>query len=238
MFKILRSEMLKVYKLKIFYISIIAAVLFSLISALDNGPALEEAVTSFKNLTNTYFIIAVLSLGCFVYGLEIDNKTIKIIRAKPVSALETISAKFTTAMIYSFLLFLSVFVITNTIIFLFHPIADTTQQDILLLAESYLIEFIASILVESVGMLFVIISDMPAFASIGTFAFFIVFDLLGNLKTPVKDILPLHVINIWQELFKASDMAAVFYRLIICLAYSTVLFILCVFIYRRKEIKI
>ncbi|AZR71997.1 hypothetical protein BBF96_00400 [Anoxybacter fermentans] len=253
MIRLLRVELLKIIKMKQIYLNLVGAILFGLIIFLNyigesEISAFEFPIGSLSNLTQTFVIIIFLGFSSYIYGIEIQEKTLKILHTKPIPAWKVVLVKFFVGIIYTFLLLFSVGFIVFIIASIFYPLTDFPDQsgsNIIPVTEginyivlAYFMQGLALIFVTALCITLSIILDSPVMALILTFFVMLFSFIAGNVEF-IRPVLPTTHWLIWREIIQRKiAWGHVWNSLMILGIYSFILFGIAVYAYRLKEVKI
>jgi ABC-type transport system involved in multi-copper enzyme maturation permease subunit len=254
----LKNEIIKIFKYKYINIGLMSSLIFSVLFSLlglRNENSYYAMMGVFSNINKLYILFLCMIFSTYIFGIEKDCKTIKIIKTKSIKAWKFIGAKYIVGLIYSFIILSIMFIISYIISMLvLHPDNISLIQNDgsklplaneLVLGEIlklYFYQFIANAFIISVSLLFGNIINSPALAFISTFVFMILLNLLTNIKKfglgLLVDILPLKSNALFEFYFgNFNDKSPFFLRMIVFIFYSILILMVNIYIYNKKEVK-
>ena len=251
MFRLISIELIKTFKLKQIYLSMIGAVFFALIVFINyigqtSISAFMIPIAVLGNLTQTFIIIIFLGFAAYIYGVEIQEETLKILYSKAISAWKIVLAKFIVGIIYLFVLIYIVGGIVSLISLAFYPQIDwhefegenliSAQQGLKYLFFSYSLQGLSLIFIICLSITLAIIFNSAVLSIILTF-FIMLFSYIGGNIEFIRPILPTTYWLVWQDIIKQNILwEQVLKSIGILLLYSLVLYVLAVFFYKNKEV--
>lgn len=245
----LKQELNKAFKLREIYVGMIATVIFACLNIIIhlNEPYISSyqfPITAIKNLTNSYMIIIFLAFSSYIFGVEIQNNTLKIIKSKPVRAWKFILVKFGISFIYCFFLTVVTGIIVMGISLICYsnvPLvyAEETYaiKDILIrIGMSYLLQYIAVCCISTICMMIVVCTNSTIYAFVGTFLIMI-FSKLGENISIIKSYLPSSNWLIWKYILQKDILWQEAIRsLFILMVYACICYFITVRVYDQKQI--
>ena len=253
MLRLIKLELKKFFKLKQIYLSIIGAVLFSLVVFIyyigeRNISMFSLPIAALGNLTQTFIIIIFLGFCAYSYGIEVQEKTLKILYSKTIPEWKVILAKFITGIIYTFVLLYIIAVLILIISSMFYSKIDFLEYngDKVISAESgfkyiflsYSFQGLALIFVVSLSITLAIIFDSAIISLILTFFLMIFSFLAGNIEF-IRPVLPTTYWLIWQDIMKKNIVwENVWVSVSVLLLYSIILYFISIYCYKRKDVNI
>lgn len=253
MLKLINLELKKFFKLKQIFLSIIGAVLFSLIVFIyyigeENISMFSLPIAALGNLTQTFIIIIFLGFCAYSYGLEVQEKTLKILYLKTIPEWKVILAKFVTGVIYTFALLYIIATLVLIISSIFYSNIDFVEYngDNIISAEkgfsyvflAYSFQGLALIFIVSLSITLAIIFDSAIISLILTFFLMIFSFLAGNVEF-IRPLLPTTYWLVWQDIMKKNILwNHVWISVSILFLYSIILYFIAVFSYKRKDVKV
>lgn len=251
MFRLVTNEINKIFRYRVVYLGTIIAVVFGLMSfsyAREQASisAYDLPILTLANLTQTYLIVFTLGFCAFIFGLEIEEKTLKIIRAKTVPPWKFILSKYITGTVYTFIQVFTFGIVTFGIALLCYKATDFYDYTGSLLIDSakgvyyiflaYLFQAAALIFIMSLSITLTVIFNSPAIAFILTFITIFLSLLAGNIE-PIAAILPTGHFLVWQNIIqKEIQWRQLFIDLSVLAGYSIALFFTAVIVLNKKEI--
>ena len=215
-----------------------------------NGISAFDFQIFILKLLGEFFIISFfISFASYVFGLEIDCKTLKIIRSKQIPIWKIYMAKFLTALTYSALVIFIIYLTSLIFGMMFLPnkgisIDDlnlhynTTQQSIIFVIKLYIYQFTGSIFIVSISLFITIATQKNLLSIILVPAITMVLNLLHNIKYLglewLQFLLPINSDCIYRE----YGLNTISQRLITLIVYSLIFVALGIIYYKRKEVKI
>ncbi|SHK42043.1 hypothetical protein [Paramaledivibacter caminithermalis] len=253
MLNVVLVELKKIFKMQLVRLVFIFGLIFSLFSLLfwlnHEGPvsAFSIPVSTLNNLTQTLVIVIFVGFTGYIYGVEIQSKTLKIIKAKNIPDWKVLAYKYIAAFItiLIFILFIGIFIFSiSTILF---PLLDfhVKYDSELIMAEKGLISIFLAYIFEAVPLFFVaclcltitIFLNSAVLGIISTFFFFILCKLAESISM-IKIFLPSYHILIWQDIVRAEpNWSEIGTKVAITAGYCVLLYMLALLFYQRKEVK-
>lgn len=253
MYHYIKNELIKTVYVKKLYLGFLAAILFSLIITLffrQNGH-LESGFDLLKSmlihLYSLNFYLFGLGFAAFIYSLEFEERTIKIIRSKPLSIFNFLIGKYIAGILYTALFYL-IFALFTTVLaltlFQMGDFSDYKNGAIISMAEgwkytiiAYALQAYVSILIIALLYLFAIIFENGVIAFITTFFTILGCSIVGR-KYFIHKLLPTRYMEIWRIVYRESipwDKVALYCGIITALTVGV--FIISYLILKRKDVK-
>lgn len=194
---IFRGEIKKVLKNPIF--KSLAVILVALIILICLGIRNSGAISVYEfqvlvlTLANQLFISTLFVILCgYIMGLELDCKTLKIIRAKSINLSKIYIAKFLVGLGSVFLIYFSIFIISslfgnmycagNKDTFTIYELTELSRTEALLkVIEIYLLQVLASIFILSLTFCITVWTQNKFLAILLIPIFMIVVEYVGTL---------------------------------------------------------
>lgn len=245
----LKQELNKAFKLREIYLGMIATVIFACLNIVIhvNEPHIscyQFPITAIKNLTNSYIIIIFLAFSSYIFGVEIQNNTLKIIKSKPVQAWKFMLVKFLVAFVYCFFLTIVTGMIVMTISFICYSNIPLTYAGetyavssiLIRISISYLLQYIAVCCISAICMMIVACTNSTIYAFVGTFLIMI-FSKLGENITFIKPYLPSNNWMIWKYILQKDILWQDAIRsLFILIVYACICYFISVRVYTHKQV--
>lgn len=253
MLQILKYEIEKSFKTIQIRVGLLSAVLFSiLVYMMKKGNSTFFApINVLNNIGITFMLALLITLSTYVYGLEIDSNTLKILKTKQLRTWQFMLIKYLVAILYSLAVLAVIFIVTLFIGLAFCPMNDvyldfahlTIQSDcaLLFIMKLYLLQAIANIFIVTVCLFIVIVTNAPGQSVVLSFFAIIGLSLLSNLPKwgfkLAEYILPFYSNSFANfVIINRNNMGSVFYKLCIFVLYSIALFFISVYIYKRSDV--
>lgn len=250
---LIRAELMKVFKLKQIYLGIMGAVFFSLIifvNYLGDGDisAFMLPIATLGNLTQTFMIVIFLGITSYIYGVEVQEKTLKILYSKVVPGWRLVLAKFFIGIIYTFVLLYVVGAVILLISIMFYPCVDWLEfegnhiipaaQGFKYIFLSYTFQGICLIFISSLAITLAIIFDSAVISLILSFCLML-FSFIASNVDFFRPVLPTSYWLVWQDIIKKEILwGNVWKSTGILIFYSILLYIIAVYFYCNKEVNI
>lgn len=251
MVKLVVNEIKKIFRYKIIYLGTIIALFFSLMTfsyAQEQASisAFDLPILSLANLTQTYLIVFTLGFSAFIFGVEIEEKTLKIVRSKLVPPWKLVLSKYITGMVYTFIQLFTFGLITLLLALLFFEAGDFydyTGSELIVASKgfsyiflAYLFQAIALTFVIALSITLTIIFNSAALGFILTFITVFLSLLAGNIEA-ISGLLPTSHFLVWQNVIQEQiSWKKLVIDLLVMLGYSLALFFTAVLILHKKEI--
>lgn len=253
MLEIIKYEIIKTFRLISIRIGLALTVALSIIFFImkKGDSAFFVPINILNNMGTCFILVLLISFCTYVYGVEIDNKTLKILKAKQVREWKFILCKYIVSIIYSFIVLALVFAVTIAIGLFFFPIKDVyldfakfsihSNYALSFTIKLFLLQAIADIFIVSVCLIGVIISDSPSQSFIVSFLVIVGLRILSNITkwgaAWVDYILPFNSNSFANFVIMNNNMNSAYYKLGLYVFYSILLFIISIFVYKGKDVK-
>ena len=253
MLKMVYFECKKAIRFKQIILSFIGAVLFSSIIFLyyigkEGVSIYTPPIAALGNLFQTFTIVIFLGSSAYLYGLEVQERTLKILYMKAIPEWKVILVKFITGIIFAFCLLYIVAALLLLVSALLYSNIDFMEYDgssiisakdgIKYVFLAYTFQGLSSIFIVSLGIALAIIFNSGIISLLLTFLIMIGSFLAGNIGS-LRPFLPTTYWSIWQEIMKKDIVwNRVWVHVGILLCYSLLLYFIAVFCYKRKDIKV
>lgn len=253
MLKLIKLELKKFFKLKQIYLSIIGATMFSFLVFIyymgeKDISMFSLPIASLGNLSQTFIIIIFLGFCAYSYGIDVQEKTLKILYTKTIPEWKVVLAKFVTGVIYTFVLLYIIAALVLLISSIFYNNIDFMEYngDNIISAENgfryvflaYSFQGLALVFIVSLSITLAIIFDSAIISLILTFFLMIFSFLAGNIEF-IGPVLPTTYWLVWQDIMKKDILwYHVWTSVAVLFLYSVILYFLSVFFYKRKDVKI
>lgn len=251
MFNLLFIELKKFFKFKVVKLSILFSIFITIIFSFfskSSVSAFDVQVNTLRNLGSLFFISILVSTVSYIYSLEVDFKTLKIIRSKEVHISKIYLSKFLTGIIFCIILFFLIYVFSLLIGTLTHPIKELTPNSLnlnldmkgsfLFVLRLYINQFIASIFILTLSLFIAILTQKTIVPIISIPIILSASNYLlnaGKVGLPVF-MLPLCSDNIYLQYF--YDYNSINERLVCLLIYSLILSLINIYFLKNKEVKL
>lgn len=253
MLKSLGYELKKFYKSKIIRASLIVLFLFMLLAIYIGGSSKISTVFDMQYFLivnfGTYLVIPFfLTLTSYVFTVELDFNTLKILRCKSVATWKIYVGKFITATTYLLLILLIIYAIPylntskysidvakfNDILVEINSVADSFRFTALLFVR----QFLAYLFIVAFTLFLSIMTQNKVIPMIGELVFILLSSTVSSALTsfgmePIGYFLPLNAENIYRDYATGAENI----RVICLLIYTVILGILSIIAYRRTEVK-
>lgn len=249
MVHLIRTELHKTLKMQIVRIIFVFSLAFSLLSFLGDArtSAFSIPLSSISNLTQTLIIVAFISFTAYIYGVELQANTLKIIRSKDISCWKVIGAKYLTAFIVVLIFIMSIWLIDIILAVTVFPMADFTvkydsniisaRDGMLFVLLAFLFEAMPLFLVSCISLTITIFSNSTVLGVISTIFIFLMSKILESVDA-LKFFLPSYHLLIWKDIIRAQpDWNQVAAKLVVILLYCVILYLLSLHRYNTMEVK-
>lgn len=253
MYYYIKNELLKVIYIKRLYLGYLGGLLFVILltTFFYKSPHFESYFDVIKAmLIHLYALklhLFVLGFAAFIYSVDIEERTMKIIRSKPFSPLKFLLAKYTVGAIYTFLFYLTFALLTIAVALLLFENGDFTdyKYEGLIAAErgwqyiftAYTLQAYVSLFIIALLLFFAVIFENGVAAFFITFFIMLGFSMVGS-KYRIHKLLPTRYMEIWRLVFREEIPwgSLLFYCMVISCS-IILIFIATYTVLRSKEVK-
>ncbi len=247
---ILFYELKKTFKYKTIQLTlwvwVFAVSVFAFSTKYYVASSFELPIATLSNLSAITMVTLIMSMSSYIWGLEIDFKTFKILKTKNVASWKFVLIKLIVGAIYTFICFFIAFLIPTFIGFIFLPQGNINFEDInMVIKKKECLSFIISIYFKQwIASMFII--ALTAFIALQTkntilpvIITFLFVTLVGKMTGLIEMNFPTLLLPINSEyILREYKYGIVNQRIFSLIVYTIVLTIINAYLYQKKDTKI
>lgn len=245
---LIRNELKKIFKMNLVRVIFCTAFVFSLFSLLSgqSKSAYYVPISALSNLTQSLAIVCFACFTSYIYGIELQNKTLKILKSKSIKEEKFIGGKFLAAIIsiIIFMAFIGICIFAIAAIKL--PLTEFSvaklnviipeSEGLKTIVLSYILEIMPVCLVAFTCMTLTICFNSSIIGIASTIAIFLLSKLVESVKV-IRFLLPSYHLTIWSQYIENKGFTNILLEVLIMILYCSVLFFISVSRYKRLQVK-
>jgi ABC-type transport system involved in multi-copper enzyme maturation permease subunit len=238
-FNLCKYEAIKFFKFSKILIGFLAVLIFAFIAFpgyLGNPRiSIEELqLNSLSNFIKTFFFVFSLGFACYIMGLEKEERTLKIIRSKPVAAWKVLTAKYLVGLIYTILQLICMFGVTLFFGLIF---SNSQTQSLVHIFGVYSIHILPLFYIVALSILLGILTNSMVFIFLWDYLLIFASKLMENIQQ-IAMYLPTYNMDLLDKVtVPLLYNQIVMRKLSIMLIHIGILFVITVICYSKKEIR-